>query len=304
MTKFLFILAAVLIFVLGFASLALAWGPGVHMAIGNAVLARPWLLPSATANILAAHQHMFLYGCLSADIFIGKGSKAKKSHSHNWKTGFTLLDKARDESLAAYALGYLSHLAADIVAHNYYVPNLMAQAPTGGKLSHVYVEMLADDQVEWSAKDAMKLFRLGTGDADKTLRSSMDARKLSFLLKKRVFHRTIGLFEYRPIHASINFSRKVIPAYQAGYLQDMLDLSFRSVVDLLNSPHGARAIQYDPIGSENLKVATGKMKWRHLYRDQVFNIRFDVDSELFTLPFVEGSEGLLKPDKTSPLPTV
>ena len=49
-------------------------------------------------------------------------------------------DEAADNPyLQAYSLGYLSHLAADITAHNYYVPNLMNKTLKGGRLSHVYI---------------------------------------------------------------------------------------------------------------------------------------------------------------------
>lgn len=146
MNKIILILLLSLLEVLGFASNSLAWGPGVHMAIGNALLANTQLLPAETAALLLSNSAVFLYGCLSADIFIGKGSKAKRRHSHNWKTGFALLAEADKPHLRAYSLGYLSHLSADVLAHNYYVPNLMREAPTGGRLTHVYIEMLADDQ--------------------------------------------------------------------------------------------------------------------------------------------------------------
>lgn len=299
MNKIFPIFILVLVFILGCSSCAFAWGPGVHMALSNALLSRLWLLPNEISSILAAHPDLFRYGSLSADIFIGKGSKAKKSHSHNWNTGFRILQNADNTPLKAFAMGYLSHLAADIVAHNYYVPNLLAQAPSGGRLSHVYVEMLADDQVVWSAKEAEALFRLAAKNADKSLWRSMDSRKLSFLLKKRVFHRSIGLLEYRPVHASLNFSRKVIPAYQIDYLRAMLDLSFRSVVDLINNPFEARALNYDPIGSANLGTAGLDNKLRNSLkrRKKAFIVKFDVDSELFTLPFIEGTDKLLKADK-------
>lgn len=184
MIKFLAVFLFSLIAILGFAATSFAWGPGVHMAIGNAVLANAEMLPIAVARLLLANSAIFLYGCLSADIFIGKGSKAKRKHSHNWQTGFALLDEAKQSHLEAYSLGYLSHLAADIVAHNYYVPNLMRHAPPGGRLSHVYIEMLADDQANWSAQQATKLFRQANSEADLSLRKHMDARKLSFFLKR------------------------------------------------------------------------------------------------------------------------
>ncbi len=265
------------------------------MAIGNAVLARPEILPAAVAQLLMSNSAIFLYGCLSADIFIGKGSKAKRKHSHNWQTGFALLDEAREPHLKAYSLGYLSHLAADIMAHNYYVPNLMRQAPPSGRLSHVYIEMLADDQARWSTRQATKLFRQANQEADLTLRKHMDARKLSFFLKKGVFHQTIGLLEYKTVSRSINFSKKVIPAYQAEYLHSVMDYSYRLVVNLLSSPHDAIALNFDPIGSMNIALANEDNGWRKsLKRTAPFSPRFDVAEIITELPCSAGLNLLFK----------
>ncbi|SDK45405.1 Zinc dependent phospholipase C [Maridesulfovibrio ferrireducens] len=295
MKKTVLILFITSLAILGFAATSFAWGPGIHMAIGNAVIARPELLPASIARLLLANAPIFLYGCLSADIFIGKGSKAKKKHSHNWQTGFALFDAAKDPHLKAYALGYLSHLAADIVAHNYYVPNLMKQAPSSGKLSHVYIEMLADDQANWSVQQAARLFKHSNQDADLNLREYMDSKKLSFFLKKRVFRQTIGLLEYKSINASLNFSKKVIPAYQAEYLQSILDYSYRLVVNMLNDPHNATALKFDPIGSDHLALAKADNNWRHsLKRTLPFIPRFEVDEIITELPKCEGTECLLK----------
>lgn len=265
------------------------------MAIGNAVLANAEILPSAVARLLMTNSAIFLYGCLSADIFIGKGSKAKRIHSHNWQTGFALLEEAKKSHLEAYSLGYLSHLAADIVAHNYYVPNLMRHAPPGGRLSHVYIEMLADDQANWSAQQATKLFRQANKEADLSLRKHMDARKLSFFLKKGVFHQTIGLLEYKTVTRSLNFSKKVVPAYQTEYLHSVLDYSYRVVVDMLQDPEEAVALNFDPIGSANIALATEENGWRKaLQRPGSFSPRFEIDARITELPKLNGINQLFK----------
>ncbi|SMF25180.1 zinc dependent phospholipase C family protein [Desulfovibrio gilichinskyi] len=295
MKKTVLVLFFTALTLLGFAATSYAWGPGIHMAIGNAVLARPELLPAGIARMLIANSAVFLYGCLSADIFIGKGSKAKKKHSHNWQTGFALLDSAKDPHLTAYALGYLSHLAADIVAHNYYVPNLIKQAPSGGKISHVYIEMLADDQANWSSQQAARLFKQPNHDADLSLREYMDSKKLSFLLKKRVFRQSIGLLEKKSINASLNFSKKVVPAYQAEYLESILDYSYRLVINMLCDPHNAIALNFDPIGSDHLALAKADKTWRNsLKRPLKFAPRFEVSNIITELPKCEGVDCLLK----------
>ncbi len=265
------------------------------MAIGNAVLSNTAILSDGVARLLISNSAIFLYGCLSADIFIGKGSKSKRLHSHNWETGFNLLDESDDNHLKAYSLGYLSHLAADIIAHNYYVPNLMQQAGSGSRLSHVYIEMLADDQVNWSAQEAALLFRKANQDADFNLRKHMDAKKFSFLFKKKIFHQTIALLEYKAISKSLKASQKVIPAFHRNYLLSIVDYSYRVVIDLLNSPTNAVATSFDPIGAENIALAKGANNWKTaLKRSVPFEPRFEIDNLITSLPRPIGISGMFK----------
>jgi Glu-tRNA(Gln) amidotransferase subunit E-like FAD-binding protein len=51
-----------------------------------------------------------------------------------------ILDGAKDEPLRAFGLGYLSHLAADSVAHNYFVPKQLAVTSSTSGLGHSYWE--------------------------------------------------------------------------------------------------------------------------------------------------------------------
>jgi hypothetical protein len=295
MGKLILILFFTTLVLLGFAATSFAWGPGVHMAIGNAVLSNTTLLTDTVARLLLSNSAIFLYGCLSADIFIGKGSKAKRLHSHNWQTGFNLLDDVKDEHLQAYSLGYLSHLAADIVAHNYYVPNLMQQTRSGGRLSHVYIEMLADDRVNWSAQEAARLFRKANLDADFNLRKHMDAKKYSFLFKKKVFHQTIAILEYKAISRSLKMSKKVVPAFRQGYLRSIIDYSYRVVVDMLNSPQNATALNFDPIGAENIAIAKEENNWKTaLKRNLPFSPRFEIDARITGLAPVDGVPEIFK----------
>ena len=51
-----------------------------------------------------------------------------------------ILDGARDDPLRAFGLGYLAHLAADSVAHNYFVPKQLAVTSSTSALGHSYWE--------------------------------------------------------------------------------------------------------------------------------------------------------------------
>ena len=54
--------------------------------------------------------------------------------------GLEILDEARDERVRAFGYGYLAHLAADAVAHNYFVPHQLAVTSSTSALGHSYWE--------------------------------------------------------------------------------------------------------------------------------------------------------------------
>lgn len=234
---------------------AYAWGPGVHLALGNSVLGNLACLPPLVGGLLAHHKNAFLYGCLSADIFIGKGTTFRPGHSHNWVTGFKLLQSAKDPRVTAYAYGYLSHLAADVVAHNYYVPNALWRMPSGGKISHVYVEARADSRFEEERELALRLFKRPNRDTDGTLLSAMERRKLPFLLKKQIVKGSLRVTGSREWGHSLRFVDNLLPWPQnTNDLDGMVELSRNLVFEFLSDPKASSAVSFDPIGSHNLRV--------------------------------------------------
>ena len=102
------------------------------------------LLPASVAELLTAFPYDFLYGSIAADTSIAKKYAAAGRHCHSWAVGFDVLDAARDEPSRAFALGYLSHLAADSVAHNYFVPMQLAVTSSTSSLGHSYWESRFD----------------------------------------------------------------------------------------------------------------------------------------------------------------
>lgn len=233
---------------------ALAWGPGVHLALGNSVLANLSFLPPLLGGLLSHHREAFLYGCLSADIFVGKGSDFQPGHSHNWVTGLKLLNSAKDARATAYAYGYMSHLAADVVAHNYYVPNTLWTMPSGGKISHVYVEAQADCRFEAEREAALKLFRRPNRDTDRTLLSAMEKKRLPFMLKKQLVKSSLLVTGSKEWGHSLRLVGRILPwSRPSRHLDEMYALSRRVIFDLLADSKNTVAYTFDPIGSRNLR---------------------------------------------------
>jgi hypothetical protein len=273
-----------------FPSDSFAWGAGVHMAIGNHVLTHLHLFAPALATLLANHPDQYLYGCLSADIFIGKGCKFTPTHSHNWDTGRSLLRKAQSSEVQAYAYGYLSHLAADVIAHNYLVPNLLGFSAGSGKFAHTYAEMLADLQVEWPRKQASRLFRIPRPEADKSLVVTMGQKKLSFSIKKTIFHQSLQLIEERSYKRSLRIIRGFLPfARKKALIAESIIFAQELVIDLLQNPQHSPVLECDPIGSSNLnQVRRFQRRQRCYYTTRGEGIIFPLDTRLETCVLKHG----------------
>lgn len=132
--------AAALLLVAALPAASYAWTPGTHIFLGEAVLGALGRLPAGIADILRAFPYDFLYGSIAADTSIAKKYAPVGRHCHSWTVGFEILDQARDEPLRAFAMGYLAHLAADTVAHNYFVPRYLIIASRTTGLGHSYWE--------------------------------------------------------------------------------------------------------------------------------------------------------------------
>ena len=78
---------------------ALAWTPGTHIFLGEAVIRSLAVLPAGIGELLLAFPYDFLYGSIAADTSIAKKYAAVGRHSHSWGVGFDILDRARDDAL-------------------------------------------------------------------------------------------------------------------------------------------------------------------------------------------------------------
>jgi hypothetical protein len=272
------------VFIAGFPAPAFAWGPGMHMVTAHHILDNPQLLSGALALLLERHKDAFLYGCLSADIFIGKGSRPKRTHSHNWSTGTALLRNSEAPRLKAYAMGYMAHLAADVVAHNFYVPNVLHRVKLRGKTTHVYAEMQADRVLDWDRLEAKQLFRMPLKDADFCLLDALNQSRLPFLVKKRIYRGSLYL-SGRRVNNSLRFINRRIPmGLERERVFAMQRLSMGLVLDVLRNPFDSVVLSYDPVGSEHLSMVR-RSRRRHspLWRMAGGGDPFPVPVELLRL---------------------
>lgn len=229
----------------------------MHTAIACRILNDGVGILPAIALILKSFPREFVYGSLAADFFVGKGSKPREGHSHNWQTAFRLLRKAKSDQQAAYAYGFFSHLAADVIAHNYFVPNLIHQVSTWRKMGHLYWEAKADHAVGPLylniARDILSKDELG---CDELLKAATGKKRNGLKTRRQIYTHTVKLSDYITSSMSaalIDMSSRY--RISSAYLAFMANLSYDLAKDSLSHPYSSPCLSFDPIGSQNLRLA-------------------------------------------------
>ncbi len=126
------------------ADAAFAWGPATHIDLASQLLSEASLVGAGIMALLAKHARHFLYGNIAADVVFGKRLSKVKHSCHKWSMARGLLEAARTDQQRAFAYGYLAHLAADVVAHNKYVPRQLLLTRTTMNFGHVFWELRAE----------------------------------------------------------------------------------------------------------------------------------------------------------------
>jgi hypothetical protein len=239
------------------ASPVLAWGPGVHTVAALHALSHLSLILPSIAQIIANFPLEFMYGCLAADFFIGKGRKSRTGNLHNWEGGYRILKEAGDDREAAYAYGFLSHLSADVLAHNIVIPKMIRSNPNGIGMGHLYWEMKSDHLVGiLYIRIARDLLRMDHKKCDQLLAMISGKAMRGLKAKKHLFAQSIKMSDYVLMTRGKLFSeREVTMKRFLNDLVSMVAFSCRVVLDFLKHPETSPCLNYDPVGRKSLRIA-------------------------------------------------
>lgn len=248
--------------VVGFAlmltpSAAWAWTPGTHVFLGDAVLRNLSLLPPHAAELLAAFPSDFLYGSIAADTSIAKKYAAVGRHCHSWNIGLEIRDKAEERSLQAFSLGYLAHLAADSVAHNFYVPRQLAITSSTTALGHSYWESRIDTHIGdiWPRR-ARDLLLMDQGQSDSHLDRILSPTLFGNATNRRIFRGMVRVTDsdsWQRIFQLVSENSRwdLSDADVARYLTRSYDF----IIDLLSRWESSEPFALDPSGEAPLRAA-------------------------------------------------
>ena len=236
---------------------ALAWTPGTHVFLGEAVLGALGLVPAAIATLLRQFPNDFLCGSIAADTSIAKKYAPVGRHCHSWNVGLEILDAARDEPLRAFGLGYLAHLAADAVAHNYFVPKQLAVTSSTPALGHSYWESRFETHLpERFSRRARELILVDHARSDALLDRVLSPTIFSTPTNRRIFRGMVVVADSESWQRIFQLMKEksrwdLTDAEVEGYLVR----SFDFIIDFLNRIEISEPYQLDPSGDHPLRLA-------------------------------------------------
>jgi hypothetical protein len=258
-----------LLFTLGFAAVAvailvvptpaLAWGPLAHLSFSSQALETIGVVQPSIRHILQDFANEFLYGSLAADIVVGKNMARYLYHCHNWRVGFNVFKHARAGGEQAFALGFLSHLAADTVAHNYYVPFKTVAAFHKRNAQHAYWELRYDQRMDRALSlVAREVTTRAYRNHDHYLEQMLyRSSVIPFGVSKQLFRSLlstarIGRFQ----HASrLVLARERNLVLEPDLVVDTNGLAVEAIVGLLTEMERSKAARADATGVRNIRLA-------------------------------------------------
>jgi hypothetical protein len=235
---------------------AWAWTPGTHIWLGESILANLHLLPPSVGDLLHAFPYDFLYGSIAPDISLAKRYVPPGRHSHFWNVGQEVYAEAPSDAMRAFGLGYLAHLSADTVAHNYYVPRQLLLTSSTRSMGHTYWEIRAETHLtDAYARKARDIIRLDHSVADRFLEGIISPTIFSVPTNRRIFRGMVHLAHTRTWQRAMQAARE-----RSRWLLTDRDLAshfaaaYDATVEAL-SDEKALARRLDPSGHQTLRKA-------------------------------------------------
>jgi hypothetical protein len=204
------------------------------MYLANEIYSYAPLIPAGILAIIKKYKQDFLYGNLMADMILGKKFLPEDKSSHSWEVAFNLLEHAEKGPEKAFVYGYLSHLAADTVAHGILTDAML-------DMEHTLMEIKADSVID---KDywlqSVTFSKAVQRRNDRFLEGSLDSFIFSFKTNKRIY-KSMVFFSFLILN---NKKRRGI---NSSYLYRLHDESIARMLDLIKNGRDSAVMEISPL---------------------------------------------------------
>ena len=250
-------LGYVVIVIILLPSVASAWGPGAHIECSDFLLKNLILLAPAVRKLLKNHPFEFIYGSVCPDMVLGKRFMRPENCNHNWQVSLNLLNSAKGPRQKSFALGYLSHLAADTIAHNLFVPDQLLRNFDRRRRNHVMQELIFDAML---GDEVWKIARLTAKkpfpDCEQLLHRHLPRTPLPNRINLKIFRSGVLLVR-------LGTWQRIIRRLRARWGEEMdtatmtpyLEAIHETVIDFMNDPLASPCLQRSPMGGHVLPAA-------------------------------------------------
>jgi hypothetical protein len=249
-------------------------GPVAHINFALQLLAGAAALNPAIHRLIRRCPSDFIYGSLAADAVIGKNFASALTHCHGWGVARKLLLESRraGEKTEAFTLGYLSHLGADVVAHNHFVPDRIVAHYRAFGHGHLYWEARFDSKLLSMSPEArdtfLRLSKTRFPEYDGFLAEQLVPTLFSHPVSTGIFRRSLKLQGNRPWQETLSHvdARSRFPI-STGEVARWRTVSVALAARAVNDPSGKELCRYDPTGRLALsRAAESRRMLRHRHR--------------------------------------
>ena len=259
-----------------------AWTPGTHIYLAESVLQNLGVLPAVTADLLHSFPYDYLYGSIAADTSFAKKYAPADRHPHAWHVAQEIYDSAPADALKAFGLGYLSHLAADVIAHNHFVPRQLVLSRGPGGVAHAYWEARVEHVLgEHYSRSAVDLIKMDHLRADQHLDTILSPTLFSVKTNRRMFRGMVRITEQRSFQATLRmadeYGKWALTEEDVGR---HMDRSLQQIVEVLKGKE-PEVRASDPSGYAALARAkeVRKLAFQLGYRGNPGRVLEDAESE-------------------------
>lgn len=268
----------------------LSWGPGTHLEFAHRVYRRRKdQLPASVVQLLEEETSAWQYGNLAADIINFKAVGGHYNHCHRWTIIEEMRRLTRTPAEEAFVLGYLSHLAADTIAHNHFVPYHLARHARTKGLGHLYWEMSADRFVpeeRWEVVTRLKA-DVDLDQLDDLVNRTVPKKALSMGANKLLFNHVLLVSERSQWRRGVDRLHPIEKlALKRGFLERFRTAAVKRIVLALN-PRGLRRLAHVDTNGKAAQRSAMQVRTRLLDRLQPGRVRQELSREL-AAPYLEG----------------